>query len=384
MAIHFSEQELQNRRDKVCEELQRRGLHGLLCFRQESDFYLTGYDTLGYCFFQCFLLCADGRMALLTRSPDLRQAQHTSVIKDIRIWIDQAQSNPSRQLVKMLEEFDCRDKNLGIEFDAYGLHASNWRQLEQEISGFCELSDASDLVTSHRVVKSEAEIEYVKKAAELADDALDAAIPLIQPGGWEGDILGAMHQAIFAGGGDYPGNEFIIGAGSDALLCRYFSGRKHLANQDQLTLEWAGAYRHYHAAMMRTIIIGEVDTEHLRMHEIAVETLLACEETLRPGVAVGEVFDTHARIADARGLKDHRLNACGYSLGTTFTPTWMDWPMLYHGNPLIAETNMIFFMHMIFVNSENQHAMTLGHTVRVCEDGCERLSRSALDLIVVE
>ena len=383
MAIHFSEEELQQRRDRVCVELEQRGLYGLLCFRQETDFYLSGYDTFGYCFFQCLLLCADGRLALLTRAPDLRQAQHTSVIEDIRVWTDRADSNPAKQLVEMLDEFGCRDRNLGIEYDAYGLRASVWRQLEQEIIGFCELTDASDLVTSHRVVKSDAEIEYVKKAAELADDSLDAALALIKPGAWEGDILGAMHQAIFAGGGDYPGNEFIIGAGADALLCRYFTGRKHLAEQDQLTLEWAGAYRHYHAAMMRTIILGEADAEHRRMHEIAVEALESCEQTLRPGVAVGEVFDTHARVADAGGLKNHRLNACGYSLGTTFTPTWMDWPMLYHGNALIAEPNMIFFMHMIFVNSETQHAMTLGHTVRVTEDGCERLSRSPLDLIVV-
>ncbi|MCH7882697.1 MAG: aminopeptidase P family protein, partial [Proteobacteria bacterium] len=344
MAIHFSEEELQQRRDRVCVELEQRGLYGLLCFRQETDFYLSGYDTFGYCFFQCLLLCADGRLALLTRAPDLRQAQHTSVIEDIRVWTDRADSNPAKQLVEMLDEFGCRDRNLGIEYDAYGLRASVWRQLEQEIIGFCELTDASDLVTSHRVVKSDAEIEYVKKAAELADDSLDAALALIKPGAWEGDILGAMHQAIFAGGGDYPGNEFIIGAGADALLCRYFTGRKHLAEQDQLTLEWAGAYRHYHAAMMRTIILGEADAEHRRMHEIAVEALESCEQTLRPGVAVGEVFDTHARVADAGGLKNHRLNACGYSLGTTFTPTWMDWPMLYHGNALIAEPNMIFFM----------------------------------------
>ncbi len=99
---------------------------------------------------------------------------------------------------------------------------------------------------------------------------------------------------------------------------------------------------------------------------------------------MGEVFDTHARVADANGLKNHRLNACVYSLGTTYTPTCMDWPMLYHGNPLVAEPNMIFFIHMIFVNSDNQHAMTLGHTVRVTGDGCESLSRSSLDLIVVE
>lgn len=384
MAIHFSEQELQQRRDRVCADLRQRGLHALLCFRQESDFYLTGYDTFGYCFFQCLLLCADGRFALLTRAPDLRQAQHTSVIEDIRIWTDQAGSNPSRQLVAMLDEFGCREQTLGIEFDAYGLNAALWRQLESELAGFCRVEDASDLVTGHRLIKSAAEIEYVRRAAVLADDALEAALPLIKPGAWEGDILAAMHSAIFAGGGDYPGNEFIIGAGRDALLTRYFSGRKHLAAEDQLTLEWAGAYRHYHAAMMRTVIIGKADAEHVRMHEIAVEALRACEQTLRPGIAVGEVFDTHARIADANGLQRHRFNACGYSLGATYTPTWMDWPMLYHGNSLIAEPNMVFFLHMIFVNSESGHAMTLGHTVCVTDDGCERLSRSPLDLIVID
>jgi Xaa-Pro dipeptidase len=62
----------------------------------------------------------------------------------------------------------------------------------------------------------------------------------------------------------------------------------------------------------------------------------------------------------------------------------MDWPMLYHGNPLIAEANMVFFMHMIFVNSDSGRAMTLGHTVRVSDDGCERLNRSPLDLIVID
>ena len=383
MALHFSEGELQQRRDRVCEELQQRDLHAMLCFRQETDYYLTGYDTFGYCFFQCLVLRGDGRMVLLTRAPDLRQAQHTSVIEDIRVWVDDAGSNPSQQLVEILDELGCRGKSLGIEYDAYGLTAKIWRQLETEIVGFCELEDVSGLVTLHRMVKSEKEIEYVKQAAELADNALDAAMPLVQPGAWEGDILAAMHTAIFSGGGDYSGNEFIVGSGTDALLCRYFSGRKHLGEKDQLTLEWAGAYRKYHAAMMRTIIIGEVDEEHRKMHRIAVEALEACEQTLRPGIPVGNVFDTHAQIADAGGLRKHRLNACGYSLGACYTPTWMDYPMLYHGNPIIAAPNMVFFMHMIFVNSDSQHAMSLGHTVRVTEDGCERLSRSSLELVSI-
>jgi Xaa-Pro dipeptidase len=384
MAIHFTIEELGQRRDRVCAELQQRGLFALLCFRQESDYYLTGYDTFGYCFFQCLMLCSDGRMALLTRVPDLRQAQNTSVIDDIRIWTDDADSNPQAQLVALLDEYGCCGQSLGIEFDAYGLPANLWRKLECEITDFCQLEDASDLVTSHRMVKSNAEIGYVRRAAELADEALDAAVALIKPDAWEGDILAAMHSVIFSGGGDYPANEFIIGAGQDALLCRYFSGRKHLQKQDQLTLEWAGSYRHYHAAMMRTIIIGEPSAEHIHMHDVSVQIMLACEESLKPGLPIGDLFEIYASIAEEYNLTPHRFNACGYSLGATFTPTWMDVPMIYRGNAIKAEMNMTLFLNINFVNSDTQQAMNLSHTVRVTEEGCERLSRYPLDLIVIQ
>ncbi len=290
--------------------------------------------------------------------------------------------NPAARLKEILQEYGCGGKKIGIEFDAYGLTAYNWRRLEPLLQNFCTFEDASDLVSALRVVKSPAEIEYVRQAAALADDALDAARELIAPGAWEGDILAGMHSVIFKGGGDYPGNEFIIGAAEDALLCRYFTGRKHLKDNDQITLEWAGAYRHYHAAMMRTIIVGHVSDEHRHMHKVAVEALGACEDALTPGRPLGEVFTAHARVADANGLRDHRLNACGYSLGTTYTPTWMDWPMLYTGNPVITRPNMVIFLHMIFANSDSGNAMTLGHTVLVNETGCERLSRSDLNMIV--
>jgi len=129
MPIHFSERELRSRRDKTCEKIQRAGLDGLLMFRQESMYYLTGYDTFGYCFFQCLYLGADGRFALLTRLPDLRQAQHTSDIQDIRIWADVAGHNPAEQLRDMLADFTCRGQILGIEYEAYGLTAANGKKV---------------------------------------------------------------------------------------------------------------------------------------------------------------------------------------------------------------------------------------------------------------
>src|SRR3712207_8088706 len=58
-------------------------------------------------------------------------------------------------------------------------------------------------------------------------------------------------------------------------------------------------------------------------------------------------------------FRSHRLNACGYSLGAKFTPSWMDWPMFYEGNPWVIEPGMVFFAHMILMDSETETALCL-------------------------
>ncbi|MBM3601516.1 MAG: aminopeptidase P family protein [Alphaproteobacteria bacterium] len=381
MAIHFSVEELAERRRRAAAVMVERGIDGMLLFRQESMFYLTGYDTFGFVFFQCLYLGADGTMTLLTRAPDLRQAQHTSVIHDIRIWVDRDGAKPAEELRAILAEHGCKGRRLGVEWEAYGLTARNGQRVQEALAGFCALEDASELVSSLRVIKSPAELVFVRRAAELADKALDVANRMAVDGGDEGEILAAMQGAIFAGGGDYPANEFIIGSGRDALLCRYFSGRRRLDADDQLTLEFAGVYRHYHACLMRTIKVGKPDQRQRDMHKAGLDAMAATTEALKPGRPVGEAFDAHARVLDGAGYRAHRFNACGYSLGALFAPNWMDWPMLYHGNPVIAAPGMVFFLHMILVDSERGLAMTPGHTVLITESGAVPLSRASLEFV---
>lgn len=382
MALHFENKEYKARQNKVIKELEARGLDGILMFQQESMYYLTGYDTFGFCFFQCLYLGCDGKIALLTRSADLRQAQHTSTIEDIRIWTDEAGAKPAQQLRTMLESLGAKGKKLGIENESYGLVHSNGIAVDAAMSGFCKLEDVSRLVDAIRAIKSEAELKYVRKAGKLGDLALKAAIDATHAGADEGDILAAQHHAIFAGGGDYPANEFIIGSGKDALLCRYKSGRRKLSKRDQLTLEFAGVYRHYHAAFMRTLIVGEPKKRHIEMHAAAVEALKACESVMKPGKTAGDVFDAHARIMDEHGLKSARLNACGYSLGAKFTPSWMDTPMFFHGNDFTIKANMVFFAHMILMDSDTNTAMTLARTYITAKGAPEPVSKYPLKLIV--
>lgn len=374
--LHFSREEFAARRARVLELMAQRKWDGMLIFRQESMYYLTGFDTFGYVFFQCLFLNSDGQMTLLTRSADLRQAMLTSVIEDIRVWKDAPNANPAMELHEIAREH--KSKRLGVEWDSYGLTAKNGHAVSESFSDI-ELEDASLTISELRTIKSPAELEYVRRAAELADDALAEAKQLTAPGAFEGDILAAMQGAVFRGGGEYSGNEFIIGSGERALLCRSFAGRRKLSETDQLTLEFAGAYRHYHAALMRTILIGERSARHVEMQEVCEEARIRCAEALRPGAALSEVFMAYSRAADNGGMKHCRLNATGYSLGSTFAPSWMDWPMIYEGNEFIARPNMVFFIHIILMDEKSGTAMTDGETYILDETAAVPLSLACRD-----
>lgn len=383
MALHFDRDEFERRKAALLQVLGERKLDAILLFAQESMYWLTGYDTFGFCFFQTMVVRSDGRIVLITRAPDLRQAQNTSLVEDIRIWVDRGGADPMMPVKDVLSELDLLGGRIGLELDTQGLTALSYRQLEASLHGFATLDDASHLVSKLRSVKSPAEIAYVRKAAELTMAAFADGRALTGPGADEGEILAAMQGAVFRGGGDYAGNEFIIGSGADALLCRYKSGRRRLDADDQLTLEFAGAYRRYHVAMMETIVVGAPRPRHHELYEAARAALAAVERVLRPGHTFGDVFDAHAREIDGRGLHAARLNACGYSLGAAYTPCWMDPPMFYHANEAQIVPNMVLFAHMILMDSGTGTAMTLGRTYLTTDADPEPLLPDAPGQMVV-
>lgn len=363
--------------------MEQAKLDVLLLFKPESHYWLTGYDTFGYCFFQCLVLRADGRMALLTRSADRRQAELTSLVEEVRVWRDGHEARPAGELRRLLDGLGLGGgRRIGVEWETAALTAASGRALEAALDASATLLDASLLVSRLRLVKSPAELAYCRQAAVLADRALDAALEVAGPEADEAQIKARLLAAMHERDGDDMGNPLVIGSGPYALLCRSHSGRRRLDATDQLTLEWAGVYRHYHAAQMRTVCIGEASPRHLDLFAAAREALEACEATLRAGRTLGEVYAAHATTLDRLGLGAHRLNACGYSLGAVFPPSWMDWPMCYADNPVRLEPDMVIFLHMILMDSDTGTAMTLGRTSRVTEGVPEALTRRPLELLV--
>ncbi|WP_439272016.1 M24 family metallopeptidase [Pseudochrobactrum sp. HB0163] len=382
MALHFAPEEYAARLDRLMLCMAENKLDAMLLFSQESMYWLTGYDTFGFCFFQCLVVKQDGSMVLMTRSADLRQARHTSTIEDIVQWTDRENANPAIDLRNLLNDMDLLGSRIGVEYQTHGLTAANGRKLDEQLNSFAKIIDVSGMVDQLRLLKSPAETEYIRKAAELSDAIYDAARKHIRSHASEAEILAAMMEANFIGDGDFPANEYIIGSGHDALLCRYKSGRRQLHKNDQITLEWSGVYRHYHAPMMRTVLTGKATKRHEELYQAAYEALMAVEAVLTPASTFGDVFEAHAKVLEAHSLTRHRLNACGYSVGARFTPSWMDPQMFYAGNSERIEPDMTLFAHMIIMDSETNTAMTLGQTYLTTNGPAECLSRSSLDLVV--
>ena len=380
--LHFSRNEFDRRLAEARAAMEREGLDGLVLFRQDSMYYLTGYDTSGYSMFQGMYLGADGALALLTRSADRIQSRETSIVEDIRIWQDREDALPGDDLRDMLEDHGCRGRRLGVEYHTYGLTGQRAKMVDTALDGFCRTVDASDLVRLLRLVKSEAELAYVRKAGSLCDRILDVSIERTVPGASVKAVYGAMMQALMEGGGDPTAGRWPMGAGEAAVFCRYHTGDETVAEQDQVVFEPAAAYRHYHAAMMYNILTGTPDHRHVTMNRACADAIDACLETLRPGRTVGDVFDAHARTLGEAGFGHARLAACGYTMGAMYPPTWMDWPMVWAGNPQVLEPGMVFFLHMILLDDTTGLSMCIGETAIVTRGACERVNHIPREPIV--
>ena len=374
--LRFTVAEHADRLGRIRAGLAERGLDALLVFAQESHYWLTGFDTSGYVFFQAGVVTTDVRpTVLLTRRPDLAQARDASLYDDIRIWLNAEDANPAHDLRAILEEQGLRGGRVGIEYATHGLTAANGRLVEAALAGLVVLEDASDLVRMQRLVKSPAELAYIRQAARLADTAIQAMVDATTAGQWDSVTTAAGVAAMLAAGGEMPATGPLVNSGPRAIYGRGIGGPRLLEADDQMIVELGASYYRYHVCIEETISIGPPHPRQQALFALAEEAMQQVLDHARPGRALGELDDIHRKVLDGGGLALERFAACGYALGCTFRPSWMDVPpMIYSGNPLIMMPGMVFFVHIMVPDSATVAAAGLGRTFVITEDAAENLS----------
>ena len=381
--IHFSREEFSKRQKKTRKLLQELELDGLLIFKIEDMYWLTGYESDGFCIFGTMFIGTDGALTHLARPADLGNLSYSSICEDIRISPDTEGSTRAKHIKDMLRSLGMEGKKIGIQVDTMGLTPRLFLEIKEILDGWCNLAVAPDFIRVLRLVKSPQELSYFRKAGEIMDIVMDKVIEVTYPGAFEGDIYATFYDTLFRLDADLPAHIPPFGSGDSALNLRYTTKRKNVSENDQVTLELGLGYRHYHVACMGVVLTGpEINDRHLKMHKTSVIALDAVQAALRPGTTVGELFDIYKATLEEHNEHDAVLTVAGYTMGAMWPPTWMEEPLIFEGNPLVLEENMTFFTHMILNDRETGLSMAVGETAIITTGDPEIITHSPREPII--
>ena len=381
--IHFSREEFSQRQKKTRILLQELELDGLLIFKIEDMYWLTGYESDGFCIFGSMFIGTNGALTHLARPADLGNLSYSSICEDVRISPDTEGSTRAEHIKDMLRSHGMEGKKIGIQVDTMGLTPRLFLQIKGILDGWCDLIVAPDFIRVLRLVKSSQELDYFRKAGEIMDIVMDKVIEATYPGAFEGDIYAAFYDTLFRLDADLPAHIPPFGSGDSALNLRYTTKRKNVSENDQVTLELGLGYRHYHVACMGVVLTGpEIDDRHLKMHKTSVIALNAVQSALRPGITVGELFDIYKATLEDHDEHDSVLTVAGYTMGAMWPPTWMEEPLIFEGNPLVLEENMTFFTHMILNDRQTGLSMAVGETAIITTGAPEIITHCPREPII--
>ncbi len=348
-ASDFSAQEYADRLRKTRAAMNARGIETLLVTDPSNMAWLTGYDGWSFYVPQMVILPAQGAPLWWGRTQDKAGAAQTTWLdrSDLLDWPEEHVQHPDHHpvdaLVLVLRDRDWT-RGLGVEMDNYYYSAASHRILER---AFGETIDATGLVNLQRAVKSDAEIDMMRKAGQLTAHMHGVLREAFREGLPKNQLVAQVQAAGITGlpglAGDYPAIVPIAPSGREASASHITWNDRPLARGEATYFEISGCYRRYHCPASRSLFLGD-PPDDIRRAEAAV--LTAIEATLaaaRPGTTCEEVatcvYDSFARAGY------EKANRTGYPIGLSYPPDWGERTMsLRPGDTTVLQENMTFHL----------------------------------------
>jgi len=384
--LPFGLEEYAARLGRLRAGMARRGIDAALVSIPENIYYLTGYTTLGYYMYQTLVVPIDDEPLLLTYREELINIQRLS-------WLERQATysvteDPIHVTAQTLREMGLAGKRLSIEESGYFFPIRTYGRLLAELDGTTWL-DGSGLVEAGRLVKSEAEVDYIRQAATAAMAGMVAALDMARPGRTENDVAAEVYRATLRHGSEYPGSPpYVISGERSGLPHGTWEGRR-LRDGDIVFLEFSGCVKRYSAAMMRTAFIGDPPRSVRQRADAVLDGLHAAIAAIRPGATSGEVDRACRRAMLRHGVGEH-THETGYSIGVCYPPGWNESHImnLHPGDRTVLRPNMVFHLVPSLIVPELNGHVGFSETVVVTETGCEvltsGLTRAELQLLPAE
>ena len=362
----FSTEEFRARVRRVQAVMESRELDLLLIHSPENIYYLTGYQTSGYFAYQTALLGRSGDPQLLVRFLERGNVDEYSWLDEASTW---KEGDDLVEATLRVIRASGPHKAIGLEKRSWFLTAAVAEALAAGL-GDAKIVDASLLVDRVRLIKSEAEIGFLRRAGEIAEIEQRAALATIRPGVTETEVAAAVFNAGVKAGCEYTGLPHHIMSGYRYDVCHANWIPKKIETGELVLLELYGCAERYHATQMRTVSIGQPSEEVKRAAEIVTAAQEASLAAMRPGASAREV-DALVR-APIRKIRPEYYNRSGYSTGIGFPPRTAEWDALDFNEQEDWEIKEGMVFHMLALAC----GFGISETVAVTSSGIERLTRS--------
>lgn len=368
----FTMDEYDRRLAAVRGELARRGLDAMIVTTPENIFYLTGYQTPGYYFFQALVVPTEGEPFMVTRLLEDSNVQTRTWIELSRPYADT--DSPITALRIALDEQGLAEKSIGYEKHCYFFRASEQEQLFVA-SPDSTFFDCSGLIEKSRLVKSDEEITVMHRAAKAADAGMLAGIAAVAEGVNENEVAAEIHHAMLRAGSEYPAISPFVASGWRCSVGHATWEHRTIEQGDCVFLEVGGCVHRYHASQMRTVFVGDPTPEVIEAEALILEAMEAAMDAIRPGITAGDVDMVCRQVLARYSYGGTQATRSGYSIGIAFAPDWGEGHILsiQPGERQPFEANMTF--HLIpWLQVPGIAGIGLSETVRVTAGGCESFS----------
>ena len=368
----FPMSEFERRLGELRQRMGQRGVDALITTTPENICYLTGFESPGHYYFQALIVPLEGEPVMVPRRLEDSGVQALTWIEQSRPYEDF--EDPMERLKATLEEFDLHTKLIGYEKNCWFFTAAQQEKLFNLLPA-TRFVDCSGLVEAGRVIKSEYEIELMKRAARTAEAGMRAGIEAIRPGITENDIAAEIHYAMIKAGSEWPAIAPFVASGErGAIGHATWAGRK-IRPVDTIMLEVGGCLKRYHAALMRSVFIGDIAADLWKGEEVVREAMEATMAGIKPGVSAHEVDTVSRRIIGDSIFGGTQASRSAYSIGIGFPPDWGEGQILsiQPNETRQLQRNMTF--HLIpWVQVPGKGGISFSETIRVTENGCETIT----------
>lgn len=378
--LPFAMDEYRARLENVRAEMERRGIDLLVLFAPENLYYLTAYNTKGYYTYQCLLVPLRAEPMFITRHLESDNVRYHTWIDRVDDYRDE--EDPMALTQKVFVELGADDATLGVEMNSWFLLPETLLRLQASFPR-ATFVNASGLVEQFRMIKSPAEIEYTRQAARAASAGIKAAIEATRAGVVDNVPAAAAYNARTLAGSEYVSSPVYVVAGpKSGLAHNSFEGRM-IEPGDVVFYEMGASIKRYHAATMRSAVIGEPSDYVRRASEASQAGLQAALEVLGPGVKAADADAACRETIRRLGFGEFHHHRLGYHLGVAFPPTWVqrDVFSLNVGVQERVQPGMIFHLVPAILIPE-VGGLGNSETVLITEDGNEVLTDVDLKLYI--